>query len=158
MNANCTPDANSKICFHFPAQVALRAVIAIPSLIIYPLIPFVILSIFLMYWVAATLYLFSAGEVRVTSLCCGFTFHHTKHIVWAILYHFLSLYWVTHFIMACTVTTLAGAVAAYYWARGETAVRYTTTISNLSAISLGLRFRVLWSTLQCNDSQHCKVS
>ena len=78
------------------------------------------------------------GEVRVTCLCCGFTFHHTKHIVFTIPYHFLSLYWVTQFIMACTITTLVGIVAACYWVRGEIVVQYTP-LSSLSAISLSLR-------------------
>lgn len=103
-------------------EVSLRSIIAIPALLIYPLVPFFLLGIFSIYWVGATLYLFSAGEVKPTLLCCGFKFHHRKHIVWAILYHFLSLYWVTQFILASTLTTAAGAVASYYWAKGETAV------------------------------------
>jgi choline transporter-like protein 2/4/5 len=105
-------------------QVSLQSVVAIPSLLIYPLVPFFILGIFLIYWVAATLYLFSAGDVQATKLCCGFKFHHRKHIVWAILYHFFSLYWFTQFILASTLTTVAGAVASYYWAKGETAVSF----------------------------------
>lgn len=103
-------------------QVSLQSVIAIPSLLIYPLIPLTILAVFLVVWVAATLYLFSAGEVKPTMLCCGFRFHHRRHMVWAILYHFFSLYWVCHFVLAGAMTTVAGAVAAYYWAKGETAV------------------------------------
>ncbi|KAG0591066.1 hypothetical protein KC19_1G146700 [Ceratodon purpureus] len=103
-------------------KVSLQSVVAIPSLLIYPLVPFFVLGIFLIYWVAATLYLFSAGEVKATKLCCGFKFEHRKHIVWAILYHFFSLYWVTQFILASTLTTVAGAVASYYWAKGETAL------------------------------------
>lgn len=104
--------------------MSLRSIIAIPALLIYPLVPFFLLGIFSIYWVGATLYLFSAGEVKPTLLCCGFKFHHRKHIVWAILYHFLSLYWVTQFILASTLTTAAGAVASYYWAKGETAVSF----------------------------------
>lgn len=47
-------------------------------------------------------------------------------MVWAILYHFFSLYWVTQFMLASALTTAAGAVAAYYWAKGETAVSAQT--------------------------------
>ncbi|XP_024392158.1 choline transporter protein 1 [Physcomitrium patens] len=103
-------------------KVSLQSVVAIPSLLIYPLIPFCILAIFQIYWVAATMYLFSAGEVKPTRLCCGFKFQPRKHIIWAILFHFFSLYWVTQFVIASTLTTAAGAVASYYWAKGETAL------------------------------------
>jgi choline transporter-like protein 2/4/5 len=121
-------------------QVAAKAIGAIPSLIFYPIVPFVFQSAFLIYWVAALLYLFSAGHVtrnncknscaaydltlgQVTDAsCCGYDLHHPKNLVWAILYHIFGFFWTTQFITACCLTTIAGAVAAYYWARGESAV------------------------------------
>jgi choline transporter-like protein 2/4/5 len=123
-------------------QVAAKAIGAIPSLIIYPIIPFLVVSIFLIYWTAGLLYLFSAGNItrnncnnscsaydltlgQVTDVsCCGYTMHHSKNIVWAILYHIFGVFWTTQFINACCLTTIAGAVAAYYWARGESAVSF----------------------------------
>jgi hypothetical protein len=44
-------------------QVAAKAIGAIPSLIFYPKVPFLFQSAFLIYWVAALLYFFSAGHV-----------------------------------------------------------------------------------------------
>ncbi|KAG0559037.1 hypothetical protein KC19_10G073600 [Ceratodon purpureus] len=118
-------------------KVAAKAIGAIPSLILYPLVPFLFQSIFLIYWVAGLLYLFSAGDVTRNicnnscaaydltlaqvndANCCGYGFHHSKNLTWAILYHFFGFFWTTQFITACCLTTIAGAVAAYYWARGE---------------------------------------
>ena len=133
-------------------QVAAKAIGAIPSLIIYPIIPFLVVSIFLIYWTAGLLYLFSAGNItrnncnnscsaydlalgQVTDVsCCGYTMHHSKNIVWAILYHIFGVFWTTQFINACCLTTIAGAVAAYYWARGESAVSFKASLLEVNYV------------------------
>jgi choline transporter-like protein 2/4/5 len=127
-------------------QVAAKAIGAIPSLVIYPIVPFLILVVFLIYWVTALLYLTSAGSVTrnncnnscaaydLTSLsisdnnCCGYSLHHSKNVAWAIIYHVFGVFWTTQFINACCLTTIAGAIAAYYWARGKTSVSFCTTL------------------------------
>jgi choline transporter-like protein 2/4/5 len=127
-------------------QVAAKAIGAIPSLVIYPIVPFLILVVFLIYWVTALLYLTSAGSVTqnicnnscaaydLTSLsisdnnCCGYSLHHCKNVAWAIIYHVFGMFWITQFINACCLTTIAGAIAAYYWARGKTSVSFCTTL------------------------------
>jgi choline transporter-like protein 2/4/5 len=127
-------------------QVAAKAIGAIPSLVIYPIVPFLILVVFLIYWVTALLYLTSAGSVTrnncnnscaaydLTSLsisdnnCCGYSLHHSKNIAWAITYHVFGVFWTTQFINACCLTTIAGAIAAYYWARGKTSVSFCSTL------------------------------
>ncbi|CAM6029743.1 unnamed protein product [Sphagnum balticum] len=119
-------------------KVAGKAIGAIPSLIIYPIFPFIVVAVFLIYWVAALLYLASAGSVVQNTCnnscaaydlqlqaitdnnCCGYSLHHSKNIAWAIVYHIFGMFWITQFINACCLTTIAGAIAAYYWARGET--------------------------------------
>jgi choline transporter-like protein 2/4/5 len=125
--------------FYKKCQVAAKAIGAIPSLIIYPIIPFLVAAAFLIYWLAALLYLASAGSVTQNNCnnscaaydltlqaisdnsCCGYSLHHSKNIAWAIVYHIFGVFWITQFIIACCLTTIAGAIAAYYWARGETA-------------------------------------
>jgi hypothetical protein len=102
--------------------------------------------LFLIYWVTALLYLTSAGSVTrnncnnscaaydLTSLsisdnnCCGYSLHHSKNIAWAITYHVFGVFWTTQFINACCLTTIAGAIAAYYWARGKTSVSFCSTL------------------------------
>ncbi len=128
--------------FYKKCQVAAKAIGAIPSLIIYPIVPFLVVAVFLIYWLAALLYLASAGSVTQNNCnnscaaydltlqaisdnsCCGYSLHHSKNIAWAIVYHIFGVFWTTQFIIACCLTTIAGAIAAYYWARGETTVRF----------------------------------
>lgn len=104
---------------------------------IFPVIPYVILAIFYMFWLGAAFYLFSSGEVRQNNCesnccaydlgsrrvscerCCGYSIRYTPHIGVAILFHLLGGYWATRFFIACSSTVIAGSVASYYWARGD---------------------------------------
>ncbi|XP_057472817.1 choline transporter protein 1-like [Actinidia eriantha] len=119
-------------------KVAAKVIGEVRALIIFPVIPYLILAIFYMFWLSAALYLFSSGQVlenecnsnccayelglkRVScDRCCGYTIHYTHHISAAILFHLFGCYWATQFFIACSSTVIAGSVASYYWARGET--------------------------------------
>ena len=107
---------------------------------IFPAIPYAILAIFYMIWLSAALHLFSSGEVRQNNCesnccaydlgskritcerCCGYSIHYTPHIGIAILFHLFGGYWATRFFIAGSSTVIAGSVASYYWARGDTSV------------------------------------
>ncbi|KAG6591969.1 Choline transporter protein 1, partial [Cucurbita argyrosperma subsp. sororia] len=52
--------------------------------------------------------------------CCGYSIRYTPHIDIAIFFHLFGGYWATQFFVACSSTVIAGSVASYYWARGET--------------------------------------
>lgn len=118
-------------------KVSAKAIGAIPGLFVLPFVPFVVLTLFFIYWVAAALYLFSAGAVAKNDCsggccaydllsqtvkcegCCGYDYHFTRHIALALLYHIFGCFWTTQFVIACSLTTIAGAVASYYWAQGR---------------------------------------
>lgn len=118
-------------------KVAAKVIGEVQALMIFPVIPYTILAIFYMFWLAAAFYLFSSGEVRQNTCdinccaydlgskrvscerCCGYSIHYTPHIGVAILFHLFGGYWVTHFFVACSSTVIAGSVASYYWARGD---------------------------------------
>lgn len=119
-------------------KVAAKVIGEVQALIIFPIMPYLILAIFYINWLSAALYLFSSGEIlqndcnsnccaydlaskRVNcDRCCGYSIHYTPHIAIAILFHLFGCYWVTQFFIACSSTVIAGSVASYYWARGET--------------------------------------
>lgn len=119
-------------------KVAAKVIGEVQALMIFPVIPYAILAIFYMLWLSAAFYLFSSGEVRQNNCesnccaynleskrvscerCCGYSIHYTPHIGIAILFHLFGGYWATHFLIACSSTVIAGSVASYYWARGET--------------------------------------
>jgi choline transporter-like protein 2/4/5 len=112
----------------------------VQALIIFPLIPYAILAVFYMFWTSAALHLFSSGQIvqnncnsncctydlvakRVNcDRCCGYSIHYTPHIGISILFHLFGCYWVTQFFVASSSTVVAGSVASYYWAHGETSV------------------------------------
>ncbi|KAM1646182.1 hypothetical protein ACFXTN_007245 [Malus domestica] len=119
-------------------KVAAKVIGEAQALIIFPVIPYTILAIFYMFWFSAAFHLFSSGQVvqndcnlnccaydlvskRVNcDRCCGYSIHYTPHIGVAILFHLFGGYWATQFFIACSSTVIAGVVASYYWARGET--------------------------------------
>lgn len=119
-------------------KVAAKVIGEVQALIIFPVVPYAILAIFYMFWFSAAFHLFSSGEVLQNNCsdncctydlaskrvncdrCCGFSIHYTPHIGIAILFHLFGGYWATQFLIACSSTVIAGSVASYYWARGET--------------------------------------
>ncbi|GFP96716.1 choline transporter-like protein 2 [Phtheirospermum japonicum] len=119
-------------------KVAAKVIGEVQALIIFPVIPYAILAIFYMFWLSAALHLFSSGsvvqndcsanccaydlkEMRLNcNSCCGYTIRYTSHIAAAILFHLFGGYWATQFVIASSSTVIAGSVASYYWARGET--------------------------------------
>lgn len=140
-------------------KVAANAIGEIRALMVFPIFPFIILAVFYIYWVAAALYLFSAGEIRQNGCdgnccaydlvsskvqcegCCGYSIHYSRHIALAILYHIFGCFWTTQFIIACSLTVIAGAVASYYWSRGETSempfMPVVSSVKRLTRFSLG---------------------
>ncbi|XVF04195.1 hypothetical protein REPUB_Repub05bG0061400 [Reevesia pubescens] len=119
-------------------KVAAKVIGEVQALIIFPIIPYVILAIFYMFWISAGLHLFSSGQVVQNNCntnccaydlvskkvncdrCCGYSIHYTPHIAVAIFFHLFGCYWATQFFIACSSTVIAGSVASYYWAHGET--------------------------------------
>ncbi|KAM1041604.1 hypothetical protein ACFX2I_030737 [Malus domestica] len=120
------------------SHVAAKVIGEAQALIIFPVIPYTILAIFYMFWFSAAFHLLSSGQVvqndcnlnccaydlvskRVNcDHCCGYSIHYTPHIGVSILFHLFGGYWATQFFIACSSTVIAGSVASYYWARGET--------------------------------------
>ncbi|XP_040985730.1 choline transporter protein 1 [Juglans microcarpa x Juglans regia] len=119
-------------------RVAAKVIGEVQALIIFPIMPYTILAIFYMFWFSAALHLFSSGQVVQNNCntnccaydlvskrvncddCCGYSIHYTPHIGVAILFHLFGCYWATQFLIACSSTVIAGSVASYYWAGGET--------------------------------------
>ncbi|KAK7405223.1 hypothetical protein VNO78_06422 [Psophocarpus tetragonolobus] len=141
-------------------KVAAKVIGEVQALIIFPLIPYGILAVFYMFWISAALHLFSSGQVvqnncnsncctydliakRVNcDRCCGYSIHYTPHIGVAILFHLFGCYWATQFFIACSSTVIAGSVASYYWAHGETSpeisfISVFSSMKRLMRYSLG---------------------
>ncbi|GAB4846248.1 Choline transporter protein 1 [Ancistrocladus abbreviatus] len=119
-------------------MVAAKVIGEVQALMIFPVIPCTILAVFYMFWFSAAFHIFSSGQVCQNNCssnccaydlgskwvscerCCGYSIHYTPHIGVAILFHLFVCYWATHFLIACSATVIAGSVASYYWAYGDT--------------------------------------
>lgn len=119
-------------------KVAAKIVGEVQALMIFPIIPYIMLAIFYMFWISAALHLFSSGQIIQNNCnsnccaydlglkrvncdhCCGYCIRYTPHIAVAIFFHLFGCYWATQFFIAASSTVIAGSVASYYWARGET--------------------------------------
>ncbi|KAJ4726287.1 choline transporter-like protein 2 [Melia azedarach] len=119
-------------------KVAAKVIGEVQALMIFPIIPYIMLGIFYMFWISAALHLLSSGQIiqnncnsnccaydlaskRVNcDRCCGYSIRYTPHIAVAIFFHLFGCYWATQFFIAASSTVIAGSVASYYWARGET--------------------------------------
>ncbi|KAF7109450.1 hypothetical protein CFC21_109714 [Triticum aestivum] len=135
-------------------KVAAKVIGEVHALIIFPVVPYFALAIIYMFWFAATLYLFSSGQVLQNDCnaeccsfdlklgkvncdsCCGYSVHYAPHIGIAILFHLFGCYWATQFFIACSSTVIAGSVASYYWARGEIShdIPFHTVVSSLKRL------------------------
>eukprot|EP00882_Tetradesmus_deserticola_P032381 GHRQ01036732.1.p1 GENE.GHRQ01036732.1~~GHRQ01036732.1.p1 ORF type:complete len:143 (+),score=50.40 GHRQ01036732.1:192-620(+) len=139
-----------------------------PSIMLFPLLPFILEVGLIIYWVAVTAVLYSAGtptdhwrsaaqamqplslkqlmltnssqpappatvkpdttnvtRTQVMDLCanspdCYISYDWDNRLMYAFIYHLFGLLWTNQFIVGFCSVVVAGAVANYYWSRGDT--------------------------------------
>jgi len=121
-------------------KVGVQSMAAAPMSVLFPLgLPFISMYVLVVYWLLAAVYIFSAGTVAqydcdvdttfvglggnpacaADERCqCDYGIHFDKGLGAMLGFHFFGLLWTSQFIIAITLTTLAGAVAPFYWTRG----------------------------------------
>lgn len=111
-------------------RAACQAIGAVPTVMLYPCLPFFQMFCLTIWWVLAAVWLFSSGDVEradcdlsdyktdsITS--CGYTVKFSKELQYMLVYHLFGLLWTLQFILAFTYCVIAGATANYYWTRGQ---------------------------------------
>jgi choline transporter-like protein 2/4/5 len=121
-------------------KVGVQSMAAAPMSVLFPLgLPFISMYVLVVYWLLAAVYIFSAGTVAqydcdvdttfvglggnpacaADERCqCDYGIHFDKGLGAMLGFHFFGLLWTSQFIIAITLTTLAGAFAPFYWTRG----------------------------------------
>ena len=121
-------------------KVGVQSMAAAPMTVLFPLgLPFLSMYVLVVYWLLAAVYIFSAGTVAqydcdvdttfvglggnpacaADERCqCDYGIHFDKGLGAMLGFHFFGLLWTSQFIIAVTLTTLAGAFAPFYWTRG----------------------------------------
>jgi len=155
-------------------KVACQAVAYVPTVLFTPVLPFLAIVAVSVYWLGAALYLFSAGDITQRD-CenteygdeCGYEVSWNMALKYMLLYHFFGLLWTLQFIIAFTYTSIAGAVANFYWTRGQVnaleqspvlGAMWRTTRYHLGSLAIGsfitalfqfIRFIVKYIEHQC---------
>jgi len=104
---------------------AALAVASLPHLLIVPVLLFIVISVFLVFWVQVALTLWSAvGSSSVSSGTTQFSWSIAHRLMFG--YHLFGFFWVTQFFVAFLYTSVAGAVAEWYWIPQEEKQRIMT--------------------------------
>ncbi|ETW09874.1 hypothetical protein H310_00321 [Aphanomyces invadans] len=110
---------------------ASKAIGRMPFLVLFPLVPVVSITAFVIYWIIAAAFLATAGSVsaRIVEDVVGsanvgnltnplhqqFSFHDDNVLNYLLVYHVFGFLWTAQFLQAVGYTTMAGAVCEYYW-------------------------------------------
>lgn len=99
-----------------------KAMAAMPSIVAFPVVIFIMLLVFWVYWTVVMAFLGSAG-VRVYDSDGKFQGYQANDTIrYMEIYHFFGLLWTTQFIIAIGQCTIAGAVSSWYWVRDRSQV------------------------------------
>ena len=68
---------------------------------------------------------------------CGYSVKMDETLGYMLIYHFFGLLWTSQFIVAFTLTVLAGAISPYYWSRNNLAAPVVSSMMRTIRYSLG---------------------
>ena len=140
-------------------KVAAKAVSEMPTLVLFPVLPFVFLVLFWAYWVVVAVYIYTSGDLRANfggpaapgvscaeDPSCYYEYEWKDNQLYMIIYHFFGLLWTTNFVLGVSNVIIAGAVGSYYWCGGDAKLLprrplrssiYRTFRYHLGSIALG---------------------
>eukprot|EP01116_Phalansterium_solitarium_P004452 TRINITY_DN15472_c0_g1_i1.p1 TRINITY_DN15472_c0_g1~~TRINITY_DN15472_c0_g1_i1.p1 ORF type:complete len:628 (-),score=143.00 TRINITY_DN15472_c0_g1_i1:47-1930(-) len=96
-------------------QEASKAVAAIPSLMLFPGFIFLCMVALYMYWAVVALFLATAGKAVIAADSTFKGYNPDNVLRYLEIYHFFGLLWTSQFFVAINQTTIAGAIAEWYW-------------------------------------------
>jgi hypothetical protein len=100
-------------------QKSTEAVAAVPQIFLLPFIMFAGLILFMIYWFAVTIYMWSSGTVVIHQF--------TNQVQWDIsyrvvfLYHLFGYFWFVEFWNGILKVAVASALAEWYWTEDRAA-------------------------------------
>eukprot|EP00002_Diphylleia_rotans_P026872 TRINITY_DN5378_c0_g1_i1.p1 TRINITY_DN5378_c0_g1~~TRINITY_DN5378_c0_g1_i1.p1 ORF type:complete len:622 (+),score=127.21 TRINITY_DN5378_c0_g1_i1:58-1923(+) len=96
-----------------------RVIASMPSVIFYPIFPFLVLLVVIIYWIYILLFLVTVEE---TAEAPDEVPEKLDDIRYLAIYHTIGFIWTMNTISAISQCTLAGAVATYYFSRDKSNV------------------------------------
>jgi hypothetical protein len=89
------------------------------SVTLFPLVQYLIMVVFGVYWIFVAVFMASAGEKKKDETTGVYTMVYSDDMKKAILYHFFGLLWNMAFLRHMTILILAGCFSAWYWTPAE---------------------------------------
>eukprot|EP00033_Pygsuia_biforma_P000840 GCRY01000978.1.p1 GENE.GCRY01000978.1~~GCRY01000978.1.p1 ORF type:complete len:697 (+),score=211.66 GCRY01000978.1:143-2233(+) len=100
-------------------EEASKAMVAMPLIIFFPIVIFLILLAFFVYWLTVALFLATAGEIVYDVNGDYVEYRSDSTLRNMQIYHFFGLLWNTAFWLGVSECTVAGAIASWYFARDK---------------------------------------
>eukprot|EP01018_Ginkgo_biloba_P013005 Gb_10052 [translate_table: standard] len=99
-------------------KVASNAIGRMPSLLLFPLLPFFMVIMLLAWWLSVAVLLFTTSTVKKRADgSFKLVWSHTTQYLAA--YHIFGLLWSWQFICGFSYLTISSSVAYYYWYQGD---------------------------------------
>merc|ERR1711988_42822 len=96
-------------------EASCEAIQDMPFIIFMPMLSYLFMLVFMIYWIFVAAYMASAGEYVQDSTIGAYTLEYDEDMQKAIVYHFFGLLWNMAFIRHMTILVLAGAFGVWYW-------------------------------------------
>eukprot|EP00158_Paraphelidium_tribonemae_P004854 Partr_v1_DN27006_c0_g1_i1_m28801 putative Solute carrier family 44 member len=94
---------------------ASSAVKSMPSMVVFPIMSFVLMLAVYAYWFVIELYL-ASGKQEPTIFGATYSVDIFRYLQW---YHLFGLFWTQQFISGINQTAISGAVASWYFTRNK---------------------------------------
>mmetsp|Transcript_25196 Transcript_25196/g.47612 ORF Transcript_25196/g.47612 Transcript_25196/m.47612 type:complete len:723 (+) Transcript_25196:109-2277(+) len=99
-------------------KVASQAISTMPFILFFPVVPFLLEVVLIVWWIAVSIALYSAATVKEDP-DGGYTLEWDEQMRYMMAYHLFGLLWTNQFLVGFGLCVIAGAVASYYWCRGD---------------------------------------
>ncbi|ORZ40239.1 plasma-membrane choline transporter-domain-containing protein [Catenaria anguillulae PL171] len=94
-----------------------KAVGSMPLIVLFPLVPYVGIIVLTVYYVIIAIYIETSNDVTsLSALGVNQSITYIKYFQW---YHLFGFLWTLAFLVAINQTTIAGAIATWYWSRDK---------------------------------------
>eukprot|EP01135_Chromosphaera_perkinsii_P005675 Nk52_evm7s358 gene=Nk52_evmTU7s358 len=120
-------------------QEAATAIDWIPQLTFFPFLVFVVLLLYAGYALTVLVYLATTGEMEVDKVVGGngghrsrLVFNHTA--MWMVVYHLVGSVFIVNLILAIQRTTIAGCIAAWFFASNKLLMPTSPVLTSLSRV------------------------
>ncbi|CAK4643204.1 unnamed protein product [Aphanomyces euteiches] len=129
---------------------ASKAIGRMPFLVLFPIVPVIFVTAFIVYWIIAAAFLATSGNITATNVLdtvgnatglshAQYALQDDNVLNYLLIYHVFGFLWTAQFLQAVGYTTMAGAVCEYYWTLNKSSM---SRVPILSSFYRTLRYHI----------------